>query len=196
MIQSTASQSPLTYKKVWQMFQETDKKFQKTDRLLTEKFQETDLKFQKTDKEISKLAGLFTTQWGKLVEALVKPGTLELFKKRGIKVNQFSTNTLSHRKGETMEIDVLLVNDTEVVVGEVKTTAKVSDVKHLLECLKNFKRFFPQYKKYTVYGAIAGLRLDEQCDRYAASQGLFVVEFTGKGLARIKNKKNFIAKKF
>ncbi|MBW8051220.1 MAG: DUF3782 domain-containing protein [Cytophagales bacterium] len=178
MMKSTASQSPLTFEKVWQMFQETDKKF------------------QETDKEISKLAGLFTTQWGKLVEALVKPGTLELFKKRGIKVNQFSTNTLSHRKGETMEIDVLLVNDTEVVVGEVKTTAKVSDVKHLIECLKNFKKFFSQYKKYTVYGAIAGLRLDEQCDRYAASQGLFVVEFTGKGLARIKNKKNFIAKKF
>ena len=43
-----------------------------TEKLLSEKFQET-------DKKVKELANLFTTQWGKLVEALVEPSCLRLF---------------------------------------------------------------------------------------------------------------------
>jgi len=45
---------PLTFEKVWQMFQETDKQFKETRLQMQEtdrKFKETDRKFQETDKK-------------------------------------------------------------------------------------------------------------------------------------------------
>ncbi len=70
------------------MFQETDKKFQETDRLLTEKFQETDKQFKETHKKIRKLQQLFTSQWGKLVESLVEGDLITLLKEKGIGVKR------------------------------------------------------------------------------------------------------------
>ena len=58
---------------VWQLFKETDAKFK-----------ETDAKFKETDRKINQLSGLFTSQWGKLIEALVEPNVLDLFQRRGI----------------------------------------------------------------------------------------------------------------
>jgi len=101
----------LTYDKLLKLFEQTDKKFQETREQMKD-----------TDKKIKELAGLFTTQWGKLVEALLGKGCLSLFIQRGIKVTQTSANAISKRDGKIMEIDVLLVNGTEAVVIEVKTT--------------------------------------------------------------------------
>ncbi len=64
---------PLDCNKVWLMYQETDKKFQETEKLVKE-----------NGKRIKELSKLFTTQWGKLVEALVRPASLRLFLERGI----------------------------------------------------------------------------------------------------------------
>jgi len=203
-------EEPLTYEKVLKLFQDTDKKFQdtdkkihetseqikETDRTLNEKFSATDKKFQDTDKKMKELQGLFTTQCGKLVEALLGKGCLSLFIQRGIKVNQTAANIQSRREGKTMEVDVLLVNDTEAVVIEVKTTARVQHVKELIEDLKEFKTFFSQYKSYKIYGGLAALKFEEESHKYATSQGLFVIESTGEGLVQIQNKKEFTPKGF
>ena len=83
---------PLSFEKVWLMFQETDKKFKETDKLLTEKFQDT-------DKKLNKLEQLFTSQWGKLVESLVEGDVLKILNERGIEVK----DTLRRRTGRLME---------------------------------------------------------------------------------------------
>jgi len=51
-------------------------------------FAETDKRFKETDKKIKELSALFTGQWGKLIEALVKPSALKLFQDRGIEVTK------------------------------------------------------------------------------------------------------------
>jgi hypothetical protein len=59
--------------KVRLMNQETGKKLQETEKLVKE-----------NGKRIKELSKLFTTQWVKLVETLVKPASLRLFLERGI----------------------------------------------------------------------------------------------------------------
>jgi len=49
-------------------------------------FKETDARFKETDKKINELSGLFSSQWGKMIEALVEPNALKLFQVRGIQV--------------------------------------------------------------------------------------------------------------
>ena len=163
---------------------ETDKKFQETEKLLSEKFQET-------DKKVKELANLFTTQWGKLVEALVEPSCLRLFQERGVLIEQSSQNVKAKHNGRDMEIDVLLVNDTELVVIEVKTTCRPEYIDGLKEKLKEFKAFFPQYKNYSAYGALAALKYDGASDKYAYRNGFFVIKATGDGLMKIVNNKDF-----
>jgi len=192
----TKKNEPLTFEKVWQMFQETDKKFQETDRILRESKAETDRQSKETDKKIRELAELFTGQWGKLVEALLGPGCLSLFIEKGIKVTQTSANVTNTKNGRTMEIDILLVNDTELVVIEIKSTASVKYIDKLLLDLQEFKQFFPQYKNYKVYGAMAALRYYAECDKYAQKKGLFVLKSTGENLIQMQNDKKFKPKAF
>ena len=179
-------------KEIREAFAETDRKFQETDR----KFQETDRKFQETDKEIKELAKLFTGQWGKLIEALVKPSALKLFQERGIKVTETHQRVESYRNSSQMEIDIFLSNDQEVVVIEVKTTLKVQDVREFLEKLRQFTFFFPKYKGVKLYGAVAGVQIEEDADKFAYRRGLFVLAGSGEGLIKILNDESFRPKNF
>ena len=61
-------------------------------------------------------------------------------------------------KTKRKEFDILAVNGIEVVVVEVKTTLRPSDVSYFLEALKGFKKYCSQYKSHAVYGAVAYLR--------------------------------------
>ena len=188
-------------RKLRERFKETDERlkerFKETDERLEKKFKETDERleksFKETDKKIKELANLFTTQWGKLVEALLSPGTLELFKEWGIKVEVKTRNVeVENEKGRVVvEYDILLLNKEEVVVIEVKTTVRVSDVKEFIEeKLSKFKEYLPSYADKRVYGAIAGLNFEEDSDKFAYRQGLFVLK-ASDGIVEIANDKNF-----
>ena len=212
-------QEPLNFDKVWKMFQETadrfketdkkfqdtDKKFQDTDRRfkdtdkkflqsqeeLRRNFQETDKRFKETDKKVKELASLFTGQWGKLVEALMAPGCLQIFQERDINISKSLANIKAKIHGNELEIDLLLVNNDELVIIEIKTTARVKYIKELINDIKTFKTFFPEYSGHKVYGAIAAIRYEEDCDKLAASKGLFVIRSVGEGLVEISNPAEF-----
>ena len=51
------TQTNPTLDDVWRLFQETDRKFQETERLMKESGQETDRKFQETDQKLKALEG-------------------------------------------------------------------------------------------------------------------------------------------
>lgn len=61
---------------------------------------------KETDREFKEFSELFTGQWGKLVEALFRPGLLELFRQRGFAVNERIQRDWVKRGGRAMEIDV------------------------------------------------------------------------------------------
>lgn len=77
----------LNFEKVWLMFQETDRRFQETDR-----------QFRETRKRLEQLTNLFTTRWGKLMESLIEPSCLNLFKKREIVIERSFSNVKIKRQ--------------------------------------------------------------------------------------------------
>jgi len=185
----------ITSDDVWALFQEVARKFEETDRQFKEtdrQFKETSLQFKETDRKIRELSELFTSQWGKLIEALVCPGLLEVFRQRGLPVNETLQRDRVRRDGREMEIDVTLVNGEIVIPVEVKTTLKVEDVRQFLERMRDLLWFFPKYRGFKVYGAVAGVRIEEQADRYAYQRGLFVLTLGRDGLARILNDEKFM----
>jgi len=181
---------------IWALFRETRESISAMSQESRERAREIDERFKKTDKKINKLAGLFDSQWGKLMESLAEGGLLKLFQQRGIDVYQIYQRAKSRRNGEHMEMDLLLVNDDEVVVVEVKTILKADDVRDFLEDMAGFPEFFHHYRDSRIYGAVAALRTEQKSDRFAQKQGLFVIKVGGDGMTEILNDSDFRAKDF
>ena len=179
-------------KELRELFKETDKKFRETDKRFKETDRRLDKRFRETDKKIKELSNLFTTQWGKLVEALVEPGAVNLFRERGIDVYYTARRieVEDEKRRKIAEYDIVLVNDKEVVVIEVKTTVKKEDVDYFLEKLSKIKEYLRDLKHRKVYGAVAGISFEEGGDRYAYRSGLFVLKSEG-GMIRIANDLKF-----
>ncbi len=172
--------------------QATDKQLQATD----QQIQATDKQLQATDKRLNKYfetVKILDRNWGKFVEALVEPSVAKLFQDIGILVVGSEQRKKRQIGGESIEIDILLVNGDTVIAVEVKTTLSVDDVnEHINKHLKSFKHFFPEYKDKTVYGAVAYIHVDEKADRYAYRQGLFVLAFMANNMVKIKNDAKFV----
>jgi hypothetical protein len=166
-------------------FQETERRFQETERVLKEQSLETEriLKEQslKTDRQITRLSqeiGNLGGKWGRFVENMVAPACETLFLNRQIPVHQ-----VSQRVSKTLEIDVLVTNENHVLVVEVKSSLSVDDVKELIKNLTEFRQFFPEYNHKQLYGAVAGIEIEEGADKYAYRQGLFVLAQRGENVA-------------
>ena len=201
-------------REIWALFRETRENLEETGRKikamseesernrnedreeLRERFKETDRQFRETDKKIDRVAGMFDTQWGKLMESLAEGGVLKLFQERGIGVREIYRRAETRLNGENMEIDLLLVNEGDAVVIEVKTTLKADHVKDFLEKMKDFPLFFRRYAKLNIYGAVASLRTEQEAGLFARKQGLFVIKIGGDGMTEILNPPDFRAKNF
>ncbi|MEZ4867988.1 MAG: hypothetical protein R3C14_42060 [Caldilineaceae bacterium] len=199
-----------TIAEIWQLFKETDAKFKETDAKFKETDSRLDRSFAETNAEIArtsaevarttvnlqKLEGLFGNQWGRLIEALVQPGVLSLFQQRGHDVRRLHRRSKAQVNGTTMEIDIILEDQTEVIAIEVKTNLTTEDVNDFLDDLAEFTRYFPLYRAYHIYGAVAGLDIPQDVARYAYRRGLFVVSITGSDLVQILNDTKFQPRDF
>ncbi|MBV7336427.1 DUF3782 domain-containing protein [Chloroflexi bacterium TSY] len=181
---------------IWELFRATDAKFKETDAKFKETDARLDKRFQETDEKLRRLEGLFGSQWGKFIEALVQPNALRLFQEKGIQVHYVNQCVLSQLNGRHMEIDLILENDQDVIAIEVKSILKVQSVNDFLADLDEFLYFFPKYKGRRILGGIAGLTIEEDADRYAYRAGLFVLSMSGDGIVQIRNDEKFIPKDF
>jgi hypothetical protein len=160
-------------------FQETERRFQETERILKEQSLKTDRQITRVSQEIGNLGG----KWGRFVENMVAPACETLFLNREIPVHQVSQRVRKRLDGKTLEIDVLVTNENHVLVVEVKSSLSVDDVKELIKNLTEFRQFFPEYNHKQLYGAVAGIEIEEGADKYAYRQGLFVLAQRGENVA-------------
>ncbi len=177
----------ITSKDLKEMLSELIKSQKETD----VKFKETDVKFKETDKRIKEAFDLFTSQWGKLIESLVEGDLLRLLNERGIYVRDTSLRRKGSHNGHNYEFDIIAHNVREVVIVEVKTTLRVSQVKHFLKKLQSIKKWIREYENFKIYGAVAFLTAEEASDLFAEKNGLFIIKATGDS-ASIINKNDFV----
>ena len=144
---------------------------------------------------MKKLEGMFTSQWGKLMESLVEGDLIGLLSGCGIAVHSIHPRVYGRRNGTHYEFDIVAGNGDEVVVVEVKTTLKSEQVTEFLEKLQRFTVYEPLYQGKRIYGAVAYLKADSSVTLYAERQGLFVIRATGSS-ASIVNDEEFVPRVF
>ncbi len=167
-------------------FQESERKFQETERLIKESSRETDRKIKEVTASIGKLGN----RLGDFIEDAVRPAAVRLFRERGIAVHEVQQNVSVQRGGEGIEIDLMVVNDTDVVAVECKSNLKLDDVNEHLERLAKLKRLLPKYAGCRVMGAVAAMVIPANVARYAYSKGLYVIGQSG-GHLEIRNDAGF-----
>ena len=177
--------SSVTLDEVWALFREvaeaqkeTDRRFQETDR----RFQETARQIEATDRQIqqmSKKIGDLGNRLGEFVEGLVKPAVVRLFQARGIAIHEVYPDVSVNRRHEGIQIDLLVVDNAEAVLVEVKSKLAQADVDDHLARLAKFKRMLPRYADVRAMGAVAAMAVPPEVARYAYRSGLYVLAQNG-----------------
>ena len=135
-----------------------------------------------TNKAIKDMKNVFTTQWGRLVEALCKPAAYKLFKKEGIQIDRVyeGVHKVKVDGQDAMEIDVALCDTSVAVIVEVKTRCRKHDIDYFLSQMKHCKEWYPDFADKELRVAVAAIKYDDGADTYAQRCGLYVLKLSGE----------------
>ena len=189
---------PLNFEKVWLMFQETDKKFRETDRKFQDtdrKFQDTDRKFQDTERvmkeqskeadrrfmetdrivrEVTREVGGIGNNLGEVAETYFFQALENIPEVSGIKIEQVGKLNKKTRELQR-QYDVVLFGRDTLIVVEVKHKLETKDIVAYCEkSLPVLKQLFPEYARYKVIGAVAGMTATDVAVELAFNMGLLV----------------------
>lgn len=183
---------------IWELFQETDKRFKETD----QQFQETKQLFRDLDKkleksshewdEIKKELGGIGKGNGEIAEDYFYDTLSASMEVAGLKFDYIDRNIHRKRNNTEGEFDIILYNNYKVLIVEVKYRFRYSYVRDFYhEKLKRFRTLFPEYKNYKLYGAIAAFTFDKEVKKEASEYGFFIFSQHNEKF-KVLNSKDFI----
>ena len=164
-----------------------------------ERLKKSQKESEKNRRDFNKRLGQITGTWGKFVAEMVKPRIIKLFKDKGIPIKTTLQNVVGLLGDENYyEIDLLLINSKIAVAVEIKSSLSVDDVKEHLERLEKIQKVQPEridLSGATLMGAVAGMIVENDADKYAYKQGLYVLRQKGN-LVEIMNDDKFKPKEW
>ncbi|MBF0225382.1 MAG: hypothetical protein HQK76_08005 [Desulfobacterales bacterium] len=157
---------------------------------------ENERRIKALDKAISDVSGTL----GRFVEGMVRPRIVKLFQRKGIAIRALFNNVCGYKANDEKdyEIDMFLTNDKYAIAVEVKTTLGVKEVNEHLERLKRIQKNSPKPFRLTdmiLLGAVVGMSVHEDADKYAYRKGLYVLKQKGN-IVTIVNDNKFVAKEW
>jgi hypothetical protein len=146
-------------------------------------------------RQLAKKVGDITDTLGKFAQEQVRPRLVHMFREQGIIMDEIHPNVVVEKEGlDYLEIDLLLVNTIYSVVVEVKNTLRQKDVDEHILRLEKLQEFPTKVIKGTkMYGAVAGMIVNKEVERYAIKKGLYVVKPKGDSV-EISNDASFKGK--
>jgi hypothetical protein len=150
----------------------------------TERWREENARYHKDVSDevkiISANVGSLNNRLGELMEYVVVPGIRPAFEDLGIKFTELAANkSIRADKHKIItEVDLLLYNDTEAMAVEIKTVLTIEKVKWHLERLDKLRKWEDKadIKGKTLYGAIAGMLVDDEAWTLALDNGLYAIK--------------------
>jgi hypothetical protein len=187
---------PPTLDDILRLFQETDRIIKESQKETNRRFEETERILKQTSLEVKAVSaniGKLGNRLREFVEEAVRPSAVRLFRACGIEVHEGQQNIVVKRNGESMELDLLVVNDKDAVAIECKSHLSIDDVNEHLARLDKIKCLLPRYKDNRVLGAVAGMIIPENVALYAIRKGLYVIGQNGDHL-ELRNEAVFVPK--
>jgi hypothetical protein len=193
----------LTYEKVWAMFQETGKKFQETDQLITRIFTEADERIKKLEllvKKNSELYGGLSNNFGALAENMVGPDIAKRFNELDYHFDLVATkgSEIKDKNGKIItQIDILLENGETIIAVEVKAKPAIKDIEHHKRRLEIVRDRWSNIrnKRMKVMGAIAGAIFEDDVKEAVQKAGFYAIVQSGDTM-KIEMTDDFVPKEW
>ncbi|MDR2588387.1 MAG: hypothetical protein LBC67_03070 [Spirochaetales bacterium] len=141
--------------------------------------EETDRLVRENSRQIGKLGNRF----GEMIEYMVKPNLVGKFRELGFVFTKAASETdiKDEKNNIVAEVDITLENGEKVMIVEVKSKPVIEDVKEHIERMEKVRRYASlrgDRRKYL--GAVAGMVIKANTQKFALEQGFYVVEPSGE----------------
>lgn len=166
---------------------ETDNQLKETNNQL----KETDNQLKETDRKLEKIArmiGGVSKNQGDIAEDFFYNSLIKDNHLGSLAFDDITKNMEKHRGKIQEEYDIFLTNGESIAIIEVKYKAHLEDINKLTRKFNNFKKLFPIYQDYKLYGAMASFYFNQDTKDELLNQGYFVIERRGD-LVRTENSK-------
>jgi hypothetical protein len=164
---------------------ELTKKMAQTEEQITSLQKETSEQLkcvgERLDK-IGELVGNIGRNQGDVAEEFFYNSLAEDTHLGAIRFDDISKNEQKRRGKTEEEYDIVMTNGDAIGIVEVKYKAHQNDLQKLERKMRNFKKLFPVYERYKLYGAIASFHINKDAKNEALQRGFFVLERSGKVL--------------
>ncbi len=180
------------------------REFKEEMRLLNERL-DRDVEESKQDRADRKLEqrrfnqelGAIARKQGRMAEDLVAPSICRILRQVfKIPMIYECGEVVRYRRihpedGSRMkEFDVIAVCGDYVMVNETKSKPEPSNIPELLETIREFREYFPEYKDKKIIGSLATLFADESLIKYASREGILILAI-GDELMDVMNEPGF-----
>ena len=171
----------LTFEKVWLLFQETDKKFQETDKKIKDTNDELGKKIDKLF-EITKRHSNFVNNFAETTEqffisafesVLNKDGKIEI---NGYVFDDMKSNYIIGKKKRKKEIDILLINSEERLLGIIEVKTKLHpDNLDIADKLREYIDYDYAFSGYNFILGFATFNASNDVIEECRKRGIFLV---------------------
>ncbi len=161
-----------------EMQKQVSEQQKKTD----EQLKQTDEQLKKTDEKLGRIGihlGAITHNQGDVAEGFFYNSLLKDNHLGALTFDDISKSMFKHRGKIQEEYDIFLTNGESIAIIEVKYKAHIEDIKKLERKFNNFKKLYPIYKDYKLYGAMASFYFNTETKDELLEQGYFVLERSG-----------------
>lgn len=157
---------------------QTEEQMKRTD----EQMKRTDEQLKRTDEKLERigitLANISQNQ-GDVAEEFFFNSLAEDPRLGSIHFEDIIKNQQKRRGKTQEEYDLVMTNGDSIGIVEVKYKVHQNDLQKLERKMHNFKKLFPIYNEYKLYGAIASFHINEDARVEALQRGFFVLQRRG-----------------
>ena len=177
---------------------ESERKWQETERFLKEKSLETNRKWQETERLVRNLSqniGGLNNSVGEVAEAYFHGAFSKLGELSGVKIK--AVDSLQRTVGKVSgQFDIVVFGEKANILVEVKHKLREQDVIRFSEkTFPTFKRLYPEHCKLKIFGAVAGMTIDDEALTRALDLGLLIFTQSGQKVVQL-NPESFEPKEF
>jgi hypothetical protein len=175
----------LTFEKVWAALEKDRKQMEAAREADREQMEKANRELREAMKETDKRIGYLSNRFGEVVEYMMVPKLEEEFNALGYTFNKTHRDTIIRDRKNNIftEVDAFLENGDCVILVEIKSKLKTSDIDDHVERMQKMRVYADlRNDKRKYYGAIAGVIVSESDKIYALKNGFYVVEPSGDSL--------------
>ena len=156
----------------------TDEQMKRTD----EQMKRTDEQMKRTDEKLERIGmmlGNIGNNQGDVAEEFFFQSLLKDNRLGDIYFDDITKNMYKQRGNLQEEYDLVMTNGDTIGIVETKYKAHDGDLAKLERKMKNFKKLFPFFSNYKIYGGLASFHINDEIKRMALTQGFFVLQRYG-----------------